>query len=93
MLIVRYTKHSIKDLEEIRKYICNDNYHASKKVITHIVLTISNLKFTPNLGRMGRVLRTRELVVPKYPYIVSYRVTDNEIIIYRILHTSKKWEY
>lgn len=92
MLRIKYTKDSIQDLNNIKDYIYGENSAAAKRVITHIILSISNLKVTPNIGRMSKVLRTRELVITKYPYIVPYSVADGTINILRILHTSKKWE-
>ena len=44
------------------------------------------------MGRAGRVLRTRELVITKFPYIVPYQVRDNNIYILRVLHTSRIWD-
>ena len=43
------------------------------------------------LGRPGRVLGTRELVVRGLPYIIPYRVRDNCIEVLRVLHTSRRW--
>ena len=63
-----------------------------KKVVSYIINQIENiLPQMPSIGRAGRVLRTRELVITKYPYIVPYQVRDNSIFILRVLHTSKKW--
>ena len=41
-------------------------------------------------GREGRIESTRELVIPKFPYIVVYQ-TAKEIRILAVLHTSRKW--
>ena len=43
------------------------------------------------LGRPGRVLWTRELVIGGLPYVIPYRVRDNDIEILRVLHTSRRW--
>lgn len=86
------TKQAQQDLREIKKYICSDNFSAAQRVVSHIVKSVERLELTPNIGKQGRVLRTRELVISKYPYIVSYKVENDEIYILRILHTSKKWK-
>ena len=80
-----------EDLHSIKKHICNDNMEASKIVIKHIISSIEKLKENPAIGRAGRVLRTRELVITKFPYIVPYQVRDNNIYILRVLHTSRIW--
>lgn len=80
-----------EDLYSIKKYIYNDNIEPSKTVIKHIITSIEKLKENPAIGRAGRVLRTRELVITKYPYIIPYQVRDNNIYILRVLHTSRAW--
>ena len=86
-----FTVLAQEDLTAVKKYICCDNFSAAKEVIAHILECIEKLKENPSSGRAGRVLRTRELVISKYPYIVPYQVRDNNIYILRVLHTSRKW--
>jgi toxin ParE1/3/4 len=89
---VIFSQFAREDLRSIREYIYDNNQATAKKVVAHIVNKIQTLLVvTPSMGRAGRVLRTRELVITKYPYIVSYRVKENEIQILRVLHTSRKW--
>ena len=87
-----FTKSASNDLDCIKKYIYDDNANAAKEVVKHILSSIEQLLLTPNIGRAGRVLRTRELIITKYPYIVPYQVKNNIVYVLRILHTSKKWE-
>lgn len=48
------------------------------------------LAYHPEIGRLGRVSGTRELVVAGTPYIFVYRVKAT-IEILTILHTARKW--
>ncbi|MCQ2958253.1 MAG: type II toxin-antitoxin system RelE/ParE family toxin [Candidatus Gastranaerophilales bacterium] len=89
---ILFTKSAEEDLDCIKKYIYDDNIKAAKEVVVHILSSIEKLLITPNIGRAGRVLRTRELVITKYPYIVPYQVRNNIVYILRVLHTSRKWE-
>ncbi len=89
---IKFTKSAANDLLSIKKYIYEDNEIAAKKVIEYIIKQIETiLPQMPSAGRAGRVLRTRELVITKYPYIVPYQIKDEIIYILRVLHTSKKW--
>jgi toxin ParE1/3/4 len=45
----------------------------------------------PEMGRPGRVPGTRELVVPKTPFIVPYRLVGNTVQILRIFHSARRW--
>ncbi len=90
---INFTTSAVADLDSIKKFIYEDNEIAAKKVVSYIIKQIETiLPQMPSAGRAGRVLRTRELVISKYPYIVPYQVKENVIYILRVLHTSKKWE-
>ncbi len=89
---VRFSKSAVNDLNSIREYIYDNNKDAAKEVVSYIIEKIETiLVVNPAAGRAGRVLRTRELVISKYPYIVPYQVRDDVIYILRVLHTSRKW--
>jgi len=45
------------------------------------------------IGRPGRVLGTRELVIGVLPYLVPYRVREKDAEILRVLHTSRRWPF
>jgi toxin ParE1/3/4 len=45
----------------------------------------------PAIGRPGRVPGTRELVVPRTPFIVPYRLQRNTLQILRIFHGARRW--
>ena len=53
----------------------------------------ASLTKRPAIGRAGRVLGTRELVIGELPYVVPYRVREQDIEILRVLHTSRRWPY
>lgn len=90
---VKFSASSLKDLKSIQEYICESNVEAAKEVVAHIIEKIETVIVpNPSAGRAGRVLRTREIVISKYPYIVPYQVRDDIIYILRVLHTSRKWE-
>ena len=92
-LEVKFSKSAVEDLNSIKEYICLNNFIAAQKVVAYIIKTIEDvLVENPSVGRAGRVLRTRELVLNKYPYIIPYQVRDGVIYILRVFHTSKKWE-
>jgi toxin ParE1/3/4 len=57
-----------------------------------ILQSVENLlPDNPHMGRHGRVPGTRELVIPRTPYIVPYRLLDEAIQILRVYHGSRRW--
>jgi addiction module RelE/StbE family toxin len=82
---------ALNDLEAIREFIAEDNPHAAARVLTAIRVAVDRLDHHPSLGRAGRVEGTRELIISNAPYIVAYRVVENEVRILAIIHTSRRW--
>jgi toxin ParE1/3/4 len=64
---------------------------AAKRVALHNLLREYLLLVNPKLRAPGRVPGTRELVIPKTPYVVHYRVRGTKIEITRVYHTSRRW--
>jgi addiction module RelE/StbE family toxin len=91
-LRLRWTRLAERDLDDIAAYIGQDSPAAAARVVLELIdQTEKSLSRHVALGRPGRVLGTRELVIRNLPYIIPYRVRDNNIEILRVLHTSRRW--
>ena len=89
---LRWTRRAERDLDEIASYIGQDSPAAAARVILELIDRVeATLTKRPAIGRAGRVLGTRELMIGELPYIVPYRVRENDIEILRVLHTSRRW--
>ena len=64
---------------------------AAVKVDDQIVAAVRRLLDFPESGRPGRVAGTRELVVPRTPFIAAYVVNGDRVRILRILHGAQVW--
>ena len=84
---VAYRLEALQDLDRHRAYILERNPNAALRVADAIRHAISRLELFPYSGRQGIVPGTFELVVPKLPYIVVYRVSEHVEIV-SIFHTS-----
>lgn len=86
-----WTDPAINDLASLRAYIEKDNPGAARKMALRILNAAQDLSAHPNLGRMGRIADTRELVISGTPFIMPYRVKGDLIEVLRILHGAMKW--
>lgn len=81
-----------QDLRTIEAYILEDNPIAAYDTIINIINKVETLlSANPAIGRAGRVMGTRELVINRTPYIVLYGVSDNNINVLRVIHEARKW--
>lgn len=89
---IKWLKRALNDLQSEASYIADNDLAAAKKIVTDVFTVIDHLKDNPSLGRPGRVVGTRELIVPNTPYIIPYRVNgrSQQVEILRVFHTSRK---
>ncbi len=71
-------------------YIAQDDANTAYKILIRIKSTADNLLHYPEIGRIGRISGIREIVVNDLPYILAYQVTDKNIRILAVMHTSRK---
>ena len=88
---LRWTEPAARALGRIQDYIAKENPRAAFEVTQQIRVAVSQLEEHPKIGRRGRVRGTYELVIHGIPYIVPYRIKDNEVQILSVYHTSRKW--
>ena len=85
-----WTPESIADREAIYDYIEADNPSAALAMDELLSDKASLLTSYPGLGRAGRVVGTRELVV--HPnYILVYDQIEDRVRVLRVLHAALKW--
>jgi len=93
---IRYTETAVEDLDLIFDYIFADNRNAALKMLEQLKTGIERLADIPLLGI---VLPTNDLSLVKRgyrylvidPYIVFYRISEQEIWIGRVLHSRQDW--
>ncbi len=87
-----WSPEAIEDLASLRAYIEQDDPAAAQRVALHIVHNVETLLAeNPEMGRPGRVPGTRELVIPRTPFIIPYRLQHNTIQILRVYHGARRW--
>ncbi len=87
---LRWTQTAVQDLDDIGSYIAGDSPRSAEAIVRRLVEAAAFLAYHAEIGRLGRVAGTRELVVAGTPYIIVYRVKAT-IEILTILHTARKW--
>ncbi|HXA50251.1 MAG TPA: type II toxin-antitoxin system RelE/ParE family toxin [Candidatus Acidoferrum sp.] len=88
---VVWSRRAIRHLIHLRAYIAGDSERNAALVAKRIPEAVDLLLTHPEIGRPGRVLGTRELVLPDTPYIIPYRVRRERLELIAIFHGRQKW--
>ena len=80
-----------EELIEAIAFIAEDKPDASVRVPDRIYTQVMRLAEMPNIGRLGQVYGTRELIFHPWPYIVVYQVLEDAVRIVRIRHAAREW--
>ena len=90
-MIVVWSPRAIEHLAQLRSYIAHDNPKAADRVAATLLAAVERLAEQPQPGRPGRVAGTREFVVPRTPYVISYRLRGDRLEIVAVFHGRQKW--
>ena len=85
-----WTRLALRDLDQARDYIALANPKAASDTIGRIDKALAALLAYPEMGRLGRLKGTRELVVVGTPFFVPYRIRDNRIELLGVIHGARK---
>jgi toxin ParE1/3/4 len=88
---VVWTRRALSHLKALHDFISIDTPKNAALVSRRILETVQLLESQPEIGRPGRRVGTRELVIPKTPFIVIYRVRKGALRLLSVLHGSQKW--
>ena len=82
-----------QDMFNAVEWLKERNPAAAKRITQLIYLQLKQLQQYPQLGRIGKIKDTRELVVHQTRYIAAYRVdfSKNTIEILALIHESQQW--
>ena len=86
-----WTATAAQNRDEQLTYIGQDNPSAAMRLDLEIDAQIGNLQTYPEIGRIGRIPETRELVISRTPFIAVYRIRQNTVQILRLLHGAQQW--
>jgi len=88
---VEWSALAMEDRDRIFDYIESESPKAAIQVDIRIEEQVDQLVPFPELGRLGRIDDTRELVISQTSYVVPYRVYGNVVRILRVLHCAQQW--
>lgn len=88
--MIDWSEPALMDVERIVQFLLQDDLAMASDMAQRIFDAGASLTQMPDRARPGRVPNTRELLVPKTPYLVIFSRED-KVNILRVLHTRQKW--
>jgi toxin ParE1/3/4 len=86
-----WSRFAWSDRDDIFSYIEAESPRAAVHVDEQIADAVRRLLDFPESGRPGRIAGTRELVIPRTPYVAAYLVDGDTVRILRVLHGAQIW--
>ena len=90
MMLLLWTREAVQDREDIYNHIEVDNPDAALALDELFETKAGWLIHHPEMGRVGRVSGTRELVAHQN-YILIYDLVDGQVRVLRVLHAARQW--
>jgi plasmid stabilization system protein ParE len=86
------TRRYLAELAAMGDYLAERNPRAAYRIVNDIDGAAQRmLMVNPFIGRTGDIPGTREFVVSGIPYIVAYRVADDQIELLFVQHGAQVW--
>ncbi len=86
---VRYTDTATADLEDILNYLIERNPRAAANVGQAVETTIARIAMFPESAQATDEPAIRMAPAGRFPYLIFYAVTENEVQIIRVLHGAR----
>ena len=92
MAVVLWTQRASQDLEDILSYYIDEaGLQVAQSIYGRICAQVQSLHSFSERTRSGRVSGTRELVIPRLPYIVVIQIERDRVFVLNVLHTARKY--
>ena len=90
-MTIVWSRRALRHLVYIRQHIEKDSKQNAALVASRILEAVDLIQNHPEIGRPGRVVGTRELVVPQTPYVIPYRVRRERLELIAVFHGRQRW--
>ena len=87
---VRYTPRARADLQDIDAYLRTKSLQGARNVRERVQQAARNLGDMPGSGRESDFPGIRVAPLVTYPYIIYYRIRDNEVHILHVRHGARQ---
>jgi toxin ParE1/3/4 len=89
LLSIKWAAPARQDILEATKHALEDDPAKAATLADTIFKAVEQLALFPGSAPPGRIEGTRQLNLPKLPFVIVYKVGITDLRILRILHTRR----
>jgi plasmid stabilization system protein ParE len=87
---VVYAPRSLRDIDSISAYLTERSPSGAMNVLAAIKASIDALASFPEIGRVVDDSQHRRLPVLRYPYVIFYRIAQDDLLILHVRHSARQ---
>jgi toxin ParE1/3/4 len=88
---VTYSRLALAELEDILAGIAAENPVAAVRLRARVERVIERIaQFPEGAQKVAERLGVRRVPLVRYPYVIHYRVGEDEVVILRIIHGARR---
>ena len=89
-MIAKFTAAALTDLEELREYLGTRSPSGHQSVVAAIRKVITLVSENPSIGRQSILKDVREVIEPKYGFLISYLVKGDVLYVLRVYRNKRR---
>ena len=86
-----WPRRAIGHLTSLRRYVAEEAEGSAAPVARRILDAVALPATQPEIGRPGRIVGTRELVVPQTLYVIPYRIRRERLELPAVFDGRQRW--
>ncbi len=86
---LRFTRDAVHDLEDLRDWLLPRSPGGHKRVAAAIRAVLEKLKEMPQSGRPTDRADIREIIEPRYGFVIPYTIRGNVVWVLRVYNARR----
>jgi len=87
---LRYTQTALRQIDGVLDHVHMHSPQGAARLRSRILASLSLVCDHPNAGQITSRRDLRRVVLTPYPYVLFYRISNDEIIVMRFRHAARK---
>jgi plasmid stabilization system protein ParE len=87
---LRYSKRALEQIDQALGYVAERSPSGAAKIEARISAIVALVQIQPHAGVRTRPSGVRRMFLTPYPYLIDYHAGEDEIVVLRFRHTSRK---